>query len=154
MFQAIEHVLQELVQIERTGVGQVSLGLGPNSFIRVQLRRIGGKVLQVQPGMTTLGLQLFSPMHGGVVEQDQQRTAQMPQQVTEKLAYLVLSNTVQKKLVIQPESLPSRAHRNGRDGGDLLPMALTMTMNRSATLGSPGFAQVRNQQKAGFVGKY
>ena len=43
-FDRTEEVIDQLLHIARTAVGQFPLGLRPDSLIRIQFRRIGGKV--------------------------------------------------------------------------------------------------------------
>ncbi len=74
----MDDVLDPLLQIIGATIGEGTFRQGPNSFIGVQLRSIGGKVFDVQPGMSPKKLSQGFPLMGGrIVQEDDDRAAQM-----------------------------------------------------------------------------
>jgi hypothetical protein len=88
---------------------------------------------------------------GGIVQQNHQRAAQMPQQFTEKSADLLWPDVVKVEPIVEAQVLPLGAQRNSGNDGDLVPPTLAMTMHGSLALRSPGLDHVGNQQEARFI---
>lgn len=99
-------------------------------------------------------LKRFSLMGGGVVQQDDDGAAQVPQQRTQKHTDFLHPNVVIEKEVVEAQMVSHGAQRNSRDDGDFVPSALAMTMDGSLPFRSPGSDHRRNQEEARFVGKY
>jgi len=110
-------------------------------------------VLDVKTGMPTLELrQRFSTVSLRVVQDRDHWAAQVPQQIAEKDAHLVVPNVVEVKLVEKAQALALRADGDSRDDGDFV-AAVTMPMHGSLAAGRPGLDHTRDQQESGFIGK-
>jgi hypothetical protein len=84
-----DDVLDQLLYIIGATIGEDTFRERPNTFIGVQFRSIGGKVLDVQPGMLLQKLSQGLPLMGGrIIQQDNHRAAHMTQQLAEKEADL------------------------------------------------------------------
>ena len=73
-------------------------------------------------------------MSGRIIQQDDHRAAQMPQQLAQKEANLLLPNVIEVELIVQAQ-------------------ALSVIVNRRTALRGPTPGHMRNQQKARFIGK-
>ena len=90
-------------------------------------------------------------MGGRIIHQHDHRAAQMPQQLAEKDANLLLPDVIEVQLIVQAQALSPRTYRNPGNDGDLVPPTLAVNSEPEDTL--VGTSSVRNQQKARFVGK-
>jgi hypothetical protein len=150
----VDDVLDQLLQIIGTTIGEGAFRKGPNSFIRVQLRCIGGKMLDVESGMATQKLSQGVPLMGGrVIQEDNHRAAQMAQQLAEKGANFLLSDIVEVKLIVQAQALSSRTDGDSGNDRDLVSVPLAMIVNRSTPLRGPRLGYVRDQEKARLIGE-
>ena len=103
--------------------------------------------------MAALEFRQRFPMVSLRIVQDRDHwTAQVPQEIAEEHAYLVLSDVVEVKLIEKAQALALRADGNARDDRDLVPAA-AMPMHGSLAAGRPGLDDIRDQQESGFVGK-
>lgn len=66
---------------------------------------------------------------GGVVQQHDQRAAQVAQQFAQEAADLLLADVVEEKQIIETQSTPPRAEGNAGDDTDLVSPSLAVTMN-------------------------
>jgi len=96
--------------------------------------------------------QRFSVVSLRVVQDRDHWAAQVPQQITEKDAHLVVPNVIEVKLVEKAQALALRADGDSRDDGDLV-AAVTMPMHGGLASGRPGLDHTRDQQESGFVGE-
>ena len=144
-----DDVAHQLVRVERAAVGEVPLGQGPNAFIRIELRRVSRKVFDVQARVTTEQLpERFAVVGGGVVQQDDDRTPEVPQEFAEKPAHFVLPDIVEVKQVVEAQVLSLGTDRDSGDHGDFVPASLAMTLEGSAALRCPSPGHQGSQQKA------
>jgi hypothetical protein len=89
------------------------------------------------------------PLMGcGVIEQNNDRAAQVPQQLTEKHTDLLLPNVVEEEKIVEIQVLSLGTERNPRDHRDSVPSSLPMMMDRSLPLRSPGANHRGNQEEA------
>lgn len=148
-----DEIVDQFMDVIRTTVGQFPLGERPDSFVGVEIGCVGGKMLYAETRMLTLDLaQRFSLVSSGVVQQRNHRAAQMPEQVAEERAHLLLPDVLVVELIVETQVASSRADGDSRDDRDLVsPMA--MTMNRSAATRRPGLDDVGDQQESGLVGE-
>lgn len=99
-------------------------------------------------------LERFPLMGGGVIQQNNDGAAQVPQHLAQKNADFFLADVVEEEQIVKAQSLSLGAERNSGDHRDLVPSPLAMTMNGSLSLRRPGPNHGWNQKEAGFVGKY
>ena len=89
-------------------------------------------------------LERFSLMGRGVIQQNNDWAAQVPQQFPQKKADLFLLDVVIEEKVVEAQSVSLGAPRNSGDNGDLVPPPLAMTMKGSLSLRRPGSDHQRN----------
>jgi len=149
-----DDVVHELVRVERAAVGEVPFGQGPNAFIGIELGSVRGKVLDVEARVSTQELaQRFAVVSGGVVEQHDDGTPEVPQQFPEKQTHFFLADVVEVEQVVEVQVLSLGAYGDCGDDRDFVPACLAMALEGSAALGRPGPGHQRSQQKARFIGK-
>lgn len=90
---------------------------------------------------------------GRIVEQSDNRAAQMAQQLAQENTDFVLPDVAVKEQIVQSQTMPPWTDGNSRDNRNLVPPPLTVTMDGSLSLRSPCSYYVGNQQEARFVGK-
>ena len=95
----------------------------------------------------------FPLVGGGIIQQRDDGTPQMPQQLAEKPADLLLPDVVEVEQIVEAQLMPPGAHRNPGNDGNLVPPPLAMTMEGSLALRGPGLDHGGNQQEARLVGK-
>ena len=111
-------------------------------------------MLDVQPGMSSQKLSQGPPLVGGrIIQQDDDRTAQMAQQLPEKQANFLLPDIVEVKLIVQAQVLSAGTYGDSGNDRDLVAASLAMIVNRSTTLRGPRPDDVRDQEKARLVGE-
>ena len=110
-------------------------------------------MLDVQTGMAALDFcQRFSMVSLGVVQDGDHRAAQVPQEIPQEYANLVVPYVVEVELVEKPQALALGTDGDSRDDGDFVP-AVTVPVHGSLTSRRPGLDHMRDQQESGFVGK-
>ena len=149
-----DDAVHQLVHVERAAVGEVSFGQRPNSFVGVEVGSVGGKVLDVQvrvsaeePG------ERGAVVGGGVVEQNDDGTTEVAEQLAEKSTHFFLSDIVEEEQIVEAQVLSLGTDRDSRDDGDFVAASLAMPLPGRAPLGSPGSHHQGSQQEARFIGK-
>jgi hypothetical protein len=90
--------LHQLVHVERATVGEVAFRQRPHAFVRAEVGGIGGKVLDVQARMSPEELgQRRAVVGGRVVEEDDDRTAEVAEQLAQKATHFFLSDVIEEK---------------------------------------------------------
>lgn len=149
-----DDIVHQLVNVQRAAVGEFALRQRPNAFVGIELGRVGREVLDVQAWMPAQELcQGSTVVRGGIVQQNDDGTPEVPQQLPEKPAHFLLADVVEVKQIVQAQVLSLRADRNSGDNRDFVPTSLTMTLEGSATLGRPGSGHQGSQQEARFIGE-
>jgi len=125
---------------------------GPDTFVGIELRRIGREAFQVQTRKgSTQGADGLTSVGAAVVPQHNHLFAQVAQKMPEKLAHLGVLDVLGVEAVVQPKPMPSGADRQTRDDRDLVAASLPVTTQRRLPLRSPGLAEVGDQEEARFV---
>jgi len=133
-----DDVFHQVVNVQRAAVGEFSFGQGPNPFVGVELRSVGRKVLDVQARVSTQELpQRFTVVRRGIVQQGDDGTPQVPQQLAEKQAHLFLPDVFEEKQIVEAQPLSLGADRDSGDNGDFVAASLAMTLEGGAALGCP-----------------
>jgi hypothetical protein len=146
--------VHQFVPVERTAVGEFSFGERPNAFIGIEFWSVGGKVLDVQARVSTeKRCQRFPVVGGGVVQQYDDGTPEVAQQLAEKETHFFLPDVVEVKQRVEAEVLALGADGDSGDDGDFVPASLSMTLKGGAALGCPSPDHQGSQQKARFIGK-
>jgi len=153
VFDRTNDILQEIIEVAGAAVGQVVFGQGPNALVRIQLRGVGGETLQAQTRIAVEQLiERLALRGGGVVQKHDHRAAQVPKQVAEEDAYLLLPNVVEPKLVIEAEMLSLVGDGDSPDHRDSL-SPIVMTQDRSLASWGPSLDYVGDQEEPRFVGE-
>ena len=144
----------QLVHIERTTVGEVAFGQRPNALIGVEVGSIGGKVFDMQARVAVEELgERRAGVRGGVVQQNDDRTAEVAQQFLEKEDNFFLPDVVEEKQIVEAQALSLGADGDSRDDGDFIPASLAMALQGRRPLGSPSSNHQGSQEEARFIGK-
>ncbi len=86
-------------------VGETPLGVGPDRFVGVELRGIGRKMFEMQPGEATADFSNpFSFVNARVVPDDEDVTAKVAQQVSEEFADLVVPDVLRVASEVQADA--------------------------------------------------
>jgi hypothetical protein len=141
----------QFMDIIGAAVGQGGFGLGPYSFIRIEFRGVRGKGFEMEAWIFAEELPDHLPfVRPTVVPDDDNRAAQMHEEITEKIADLDLGDVVEVEAVIEAEPFSGRADRNAGDDGDAV-MELVAVVDRGLAPRGPGLAHGRDQHEARFV---
>jgi hypothetical protein len=144
-----DYVVHQLVNVERTAIGELSFGQGPNGFVGIELRSVSRKVLDVQARVSTEELlQRFAVVRGGVVQQNDDGTPEVPQELPEKSTHFLLPDVIKPKQIVEAQALSLGTHRDSGDDRDFIPASQTMTLQGGAALGCPSLGHQGSQQKA------
>ena len=152
-FQGFDNGDHQLRKIMSLAIGEPLLGQLPDAFIGVELRRISREALQVEPrGASAKLTDELASMGIPAVPQDDDVPRELPEQSSQEVAGLELSDVFRVELKVKVEALAAGRNRNSRDGGD--PVASIEVMNRGRLAhGSPGAGDRGGQLEAGFVGE-
>ena len=132
-------------------IGQRLLGVRPHKLVRVELGRVGGEGVDVEPGPAPKEL-AHDPalVDGASVPEEDHLPPEVPQEVPEKADDLHAGDVGGVEVDIQPQAAIGRRHREGRDGGDpVAPVAVAQEGGKAA--GRPGLRDVRDEQEPAFV---
>ena len=144
------HQLRDIMSL---AVRESLLGQLPDSLVGVELRRIGRKALQVNPlGASTKLAHELAAVGIAAVPQHEDVAADLPEQLSEEVAGLALSDVVRVELEVKVEALAAWRHRNPRDDRD--PVASIPVVNGGRlTERSPSTGDRGGQLKARLVGE-
>ena len=145
-----DHQLREIMSL---AIREALLGQLSDSVIGVELRRVSREALQVEPrGASAKLTDELASMGIPAVPQDDDVPRELPEQPSQEIAGLELSDVFRVELKAKVEALAAGRNRDSRDGGD--PVASIEVMNRGRLAhGSPGAGDRRGQLEAGFVGE-
>ena len=88
-----------------TTVGETPFGVSPDGFVGVELRSIGRKVFEMQPGELTADFSnSFSFVNARVVPDDEDVPAKVAQQVPEEFADLVVPDVLRVTPEVQADA--------------------------------------------------
>ena len=97
--------------------------------------------------------QSFTVVGGGIVQQDNDGTPKVSQELAEKQAHLFLADVVKVEQIVEAQVLSSGTHRDSGDDRDFVSASLAMTQQGGAALGRPSLDHQGSQQEARFIGK-
>lgn len=141
-----------MIRVSRDTVSQSPFQLCPDEFVRVQLRRVAGKSLYMQPPVVAQKLpDRKTSMDGAAVPQQGHGSFQMSQQVLQKTDDLITPNVfVRVQLHVKGQaSLPGR-YADSRNSRHLGP-APRCGQSRRLAPWCPRLPDARDQQEAAFV---
>jgi len=103
------HLPDEFVQIVGAAVGKGALRLGPDLFIRVELRSVRWKSLEVQARKPIRHLSHAIPLvDAGVVPEYDDFATKVTQEMTEEQAHLVVPDVLAVALEVQTDASTGR----------------------------------------------
>ena len=151
--QGFVHGDQQLWEIMSLSVRESLLGQLPDSLVGIELRRVSREALQVEPrGASAKLTDELASMGIPAVPQDDDVPREFPEQPSQEVSSLELSDVFRVELKVKVKALAAGRNRNSRDGGD--PVASIEVMNRGRLAhGSPGAGDRRGQLETGFVGE-
>jgi len=152
-FQGFDHGDHQLREIVSLAIREPLLGQLPDSLVGVELRSVGREALQVEPRAASAKLTYeLASMGISAVPQDDDVPWELPEQASQEVAGLELSDVFCVELKVKVEALAAGRNRDPRDDGD--PVTSIEVMNRGRLAhGSPGAGDRRGQLEAGFVGE-
>lgn len=141
----------ELLQRVRAPVGELVLREPPDAFIGVELRRVTGEAMKMEPGEGTAeGADRVSLVNRAAVPEQHDRSSEMAEQMAKEGADLWVLDVLRVEAVVQAETTAPRAHGDARDHGD--PIApVVVVEKRRLSARRPGLADTRNQEEARLV---
>ena len=138
-------ICHQFFDVLGTTIGEFSFGQRPDAFIGVEVRGVGGKMLDFETRVSSAKFLERSPlMGGGVVQQNDDRTTQMPQQLTQEHTNFLLSDVLVKQKIVEAQVASLGTHRNSGDHRDFIPPSLAMPMDRGFPSRSPGSGHGRH----------
>ena len=93
---------------------------------------------------STKFLERFPLMGGGVIQQNDDRATQMPQQLTQEQTNFALSDVLKEQEVVEAQVALLGTDRNSGDDRDFVPPSLAMPVDGGFPLRSPGSGHRRN----------
>lgn len=141
-----------MLLILRNAVGNGSLEIGPDEFIRVQFWRIAWKKVSMNTGMLLqIGLDDIPLMGLVVVPYDDDMTSKVSLEIGEKFNHFPLADIlVGVESDIEPQALHLGRNADTTDGRDLIPIPCHLKMWGVPSRG-PRTANRGHQQKAAFI---
>lgn len=147
-----QHVHQFVLRVWPT-VGQDALEVVPDTFIGVQFGRVRREGHQMQTARAAEQfLHRIATMDFAVVQQDDQMTRDLAQEMAQEGLHLVALNVVLVEQAVQGAMEAPGAHGDAGDRGDSL-MTVAVAHEWGLTDRTPGLADGGDQQEAGFVDK-
>ncbi len=132
-------------------VGEAPFGVGPDSFVGVELRGVGRKAFEMQPREPATDFpNPFSLVNGGVIPDHDDLPAEVAQQVPEELADLAVPDVRRVALEVQADAPTPGSKRDTRDHGDAI-MPVAMMNDGRPTARSPGLSHRGDQEEARLV---
>jgi len=151
--QAGKQSATELRNIVGLTIGERVLHRMPGGFDRIKFWRVGGQFLQMQARvLVTELLQSLLVMDRGTVPNDDDRAAQVFEQVPEKVVYLIARDILRVEPEVEPEPPAFRTDRQATDHRDS-GVVVAVSDDRSLTHQRPGAPDGGDQHEAGFVGE-
>ncbi len=96
-------------------------------------------MLDSQPRVLTEELlERFSLMSGGVIQENDDGAAQVPQQLAQKHTDFLLGNIFKEKEIVEAQVVALGTERNSGDDRNFVAPSLAMTMDGGFPLRSPG----------------
>jgi hypothetical protein len=150
-FQSQGNVSDQFQEVIRSAIGKSPFCQRPNAFIRIEFGRIGREVLDVKAGIAPKQtLQGFAFVGPGVIQQHNQGSAEVPQEVAQKGTDLFLSDILVMESEVKAQAVAPWTHRDARNDRHPVP-PVAMPKDGGLPAGRPRSHDVGNQAEAGFV---
>jgi len=147
-----QHVHQFVLRVW-TAVGQEALEVVPDAFVRVQVGSVRGEGHQMKPARAGEEvLHRIAAMDGAVVQQHDQMTTDLTQEMAQERLRLCPLDVVLVEVAVQHAMEAPGADRDAGDRGDTV-VTVAVAHDRGLADGTPRLAHGGHQQEAGFVDK-
>ena len=147
-----EHVHQLGLRV-RPSIGQEVLEMVPDAFVGVQFGSVRGERHQVKTARASEEfLYRIAAMNGAVVQQHDQMTTDLPQEMAQEGGHLFALNVVLVELAVQRAMEAPGADGDTGDSGDSV-VGIPMMHDGGLSDRAPRLAHRRDQQEPGFVDK-
>lgn len=128
----VDDAFHQIIDTLRAAISQFRLRQGPNPFIRVELGGVGRKMLDAETRMSSKELlERFPLMGGGVIQENDEGAAELPQQLAQKHTDLLLRDVVVEKKVVETQVVSLGAQRDPGNDGDFISAPLAITEDGS-----------------------
>ena len=146
-----EQVGHERGHAIRSTVRKSGFGERPDAFVGVQLWGVGGEELRVETrDAVAEGANERPLVNPAVVPEEDDRPAQVTQEVAEELAHLGLTDIAAVHPVVQAESMPAWTHREARNDREAV-VTLPEAQQWGLPARGPGLAHAGDQEEPGLV---
>jgi len=148
------HSGMEVVDVHLTVVGQAAgFEIRPAVFVRIELRGIARKELQMHPPTATQPCSQQASLVGAqVIPDHHQRSLGGPQQMAKEVDDLLLADRpVEVKHQVPAQATPAGGDRQAADGRDTAVVTRPLPQGRCLASGRPSASDHRREQKAGLV---
>jgi len=146
-------VIEEVVDGERTAIGELGFEVMPHLFVGIEFGRVGRKAFDVKSGMTSEQRgERGAAMDGAAVPQQHDVTAEVRQQQAQEDSDFKMAEVVDMEVTVETKPLALGAHRHRRDGRNPV-VAVAVEKPPGLSAGRPGPAHGRGEQEAAFVQK-
>ena len=135
-------------------IGQRALGFGPHKLIGIELWGIGWKSMHMEP--LVLANELLNdeaPVDGAAIPEQHNRSAQVPEEVTQEADDLHPRNIGAMETEVKSKPLARWGDGDGGDGRNPLPR-VAVSKDRGMADRRPGLAHVRDEEESAFVEEY
>ena len=137
----------------RTPVGEGLLGQLPDAFVGVELGCVAREVVQLKARKTTTqGADRFPLVDRSVVPDQEDRTSQMTEEVTQELAHLGMLDVLQMETEVESKVTTAWTDRDPGDHRDAV-SPLPMANHRCACTWGPGFVDTWSHEETRLVGE-
>ena len=144
---------EQYVGVRGAAVGEQPLGELPDAFVGVEFWRVAGKANQMEArNALSEGPHEATGVRRPAVPQEVDVPAQMPEQVLQEAADLLLSDVLEVELEVEVEPPPLRTDGDRRDGRDAI-ATIEVPDDRGLTDRRPGLGDCRSQEEARFIGE-
>jgi len=149
--QGVHHQVQQVIPIFRACVADSLLGLRPDILFRVEFRSVGWEAFQMQPPMAVAKLNYFPiPMNRAAVQQHDDLSAQVSQQLGKVLHYLHRSHIPRINLKVESQLLARWRHAQASNNRETL-AAIAVPQHRRAAHRRPSAQHRRNEHEPAFI---
>jgi len=147
-----QHVHQLGLRV-RPAVGQAALEMVPDAFVGVQFRSVRGEGHEVKTARASEEfLHRIAAMDGAIVQQHDQMTTDLTQELAQEDGHLFALNVVLVEQAVQRAMEAPGADGDTGDRGDSV-VAIPMMHDGGLSDRTPRLAHGRDQEEAGFVDK-
>jgi hypothetical protein len=138
----------EGIEIVGTTIGESSLGVCPHNLVRIQLRSVGRKKLEVETRVAATQLpDRLALVDRGVVQKHDQVTAQVAQEMAEESADVTLPDVVAMAAEVKSHVTAHGADRDAGDDREAI-VSIVVVDARRLPAGCPGPPQGRDQEES------